>query len=302
MDIQQVEAFMAVVRHGGFTSASAALHLSQPAISRRVQLLETELGAPLFHRLPGGARPTEAGDAFRPYAETLLAAARDGADAVAELRGVTGTVRLALVGTLAATSLTAQLRRFREAHPAVDLRLRTALSDEVSALVRAGDVTLGLRYGRVREPDLAVRALPDERVVTVCAPNHRLAGTGPVHVRQLTGERWLAFPAHTGETYATVLDRLLTAAGLADAQTVPIDSLTAQKRMAEAGFGLALVPESSIAEETRAGTLAELDIPALRGTLHVSLIHRRDAFIGGATNALIAELTVGATAVGRGGG
>src|SRR5262245_21107472 len=147
MDIQQVEAFVAVIRHGGFTPASAALHLSQPAISRRIQLLETELGAVLFHRLPGGARLTEAGDAFRPYAETVLAAARDGAAAVAELRGVVGTVSLALVGTLAATSLTARLRRFRESHPAVDLRLRTALSDEVSALVRAGDATLGLRYG-----------------------------------------------------------------------------------------------------------------------------------------------------------
>lgn len=291
MDIQQVEGFMAVVRHGGFTSASAALHLSQPAISRRIQLLEIELGAPLFHRLPGGARLTEAGDAFRPYAEAMLAAARDGVDAVAELRGITGTVHLALVGTLAAASLTAQLRRFRDAHPAVDLRLRTALSDEVSALVRAGDVTLGLRYGRVREPDLTAYALPDERVVTVCASNHRLAGTGPIPVQDLAGERWLAFPAHNGETYTTVLDQRLAAAGLADAQTVPIDSLTAQKRMAEAGFGLALMPESSIAEETRTGTLTELDVPALRGTLQVSLIHRRDAFIGGATKALIAELT-----------
>jgi DNA-binding transcriptional LysR family regulator len=291
MDIQQVEAFMAVVRHGGFTPASAALHLSQPAVSRRIQLLETELGAPLFQRLPAGARPTPAGDAFRPYAETLLAAARDGTEAVAELRGIVGVVSLALVGTLAATPLTARLRRFRAEHPAVDLRLRTALSDEVSALVRAGDATLGLRYGRVRDPDFTVRALAAERMRTVCAPDHRLARGGTVHVRQLTGERWLAFPSRDGETYSTILGQRLAAAGLGDAEIVPIDSLTAQKRMAEAGFGLALVPESSVGEELRAGTLAALDVPALRSSLHVSLIHRRGAFIGGATKALIAALT-----------
>jgi DNA-binding transcriptional LysR family regulator len=221
----------------------------------------------------------------------LLASARDGAEAVAELRGIAGTVSVALVGTLAATPLTARLRRFRGSHPAVDLRLRTALSDEVSALVRAGDVTLGLRYGRVRDPELVVRALADEHMLTVCAPDHRLAGGGTVHVRQLSGERWLAFPAHDGETYSTVLGQRLAAAGLGDAEIVPIDSLTAQKRMAEAGFGLALVPESSVGEELRAGTLIVLDVPAVRSALHVSLIHRRDAFIGGATRALIAALT-----------
>jgi DNA-binding transcriptional LysR family regulator len=208
--------------------------------------------------------------------------------AILEIRGA----ELALVGTLAATPLTARLRRFREAHPAVDLRLRTARSAEVSALVRAGDATLGLRYGRVRDPDLAVHALPDERLVAVCAPDHPLAGGGTVHMRKLTGERWLAFPAHDRETYVTTLGQRLAAAGLGDAEIVPIDSLTAQKRMAEAGFGLALVPESSIGEETRAGTLTELDVPALRGTLQISLIRRRDAFTGGATRALITELVM----------
>ncbi|HVI84363.1 MAG TPA: LysR family transcriptional regulator, partial [bacterium] len=48
MELDHVEAFVAVVRRGGFTRASPGLHLSQPAISRRIHLLEAELGAPLF--------------------------------------------------------------------------------------------------------------------------------------------------------------------------------------------------------------------------------------------------------------
>ena len=51
MVLDHVEAFVAIVRRGGFTRASASLHLSQPAISRRVHLLEGELGAPLFERI-----------------------------------------------------------------------------------------------------------------------------------------------------------------------------------------------------------------------------------------------------------
>ena len=123
MELDHVEAFAAIVRHGGFTRASSALHLSQPAISRRIRLLEQELGAPLFERLPGGPLLTDAGGAFLPHAEALLASMRDGAAAVAALRGESGTVTLALVGTLASTALTGRLKRFREDHPSVDLRI-----------------------------------------------------------------------------------------------------------------------------------------------------------------------------------
>src|SRR5438552_2606801 len=128
MELDHVEAFVAIVRRGGFTRAAATLHLSQPAISRRLHLLEHELGAPLFERIRSGVVLTDAGRAFLPHAEALLASMHDGIDAVSGLRRADrGTVTLAVVGTLASTTLTDRLRRFREAHPAIDLRLRTAL-------------------------------------------------------------------------------------------------------------------------------------------------------------------------------
>src|SRR5262249_44527525 len=155
MQLDQVEAFVAIVRQGGFTKGAASLHLSQPAISRRIQLLEQELEAPLFERIATGVIPTEAGWALLPHAEALLASMRDGLEAVRALAGTErGSVTLAVVGTLASTGLTERLRAFREQHPQVDLRLRTALSAEVSSLVRRGDATLGLRYDVDPHPDL----------------------------------------------------------------------------------------------------------------------------------------------------
>src|SRR5689334_7311620 len=97
VQLDQVEAFVAIVRHGGFTRAASTLHLSQPAISRRIQLLEHELGAPLFERIHAGVLPTEAGRAFLPHAEALLASMHDGIEAVGALRGSDrGAVTLAL--------------------------------------------------------------------------------------------------------------------------------------------------------------------------------------------------------------
>ena len=71
-------------------------------------------------------------------------------------------------------------------------------------------------------------------------------------------------------------------------ERVLIDSLTAQKRMVEAGFGLALLQASSIDEELRAGTLTVLRVPALRATVPIVLVQRRRAYLSGAARAVLA--------------
>ena len=293
VELDHVEAFVAIVRRGGFTRAATALHLSQPAVSRRLDLLERELGRPLFDRARGRASLTEAGRAFLPHAEALLASVRDGAEAVKALdQADRGTVTIALVGTLASTKLSARLQRFRRSHAGVRLTLRTALSDEVSALVRRGDAALGLRYFPDRDPDLVSLELYREPMMTVCSPAHRLARTRRPTAKALAGEPWVSFPVRqgSGESYSRILGERLAASGLSSAEIVPIDSLTAQKRLVEAGFGLGLLPESSVEEELRVGTLRALPIRAMQTAIPVMLVHRRRAYLSGATRALMALL------------
>src|SRR5438270_8636317 len=120
MDMDQIRTFVAVARGRSFSGAADALHRSQPAISRRIELLEREFDIPLFERLRGGTILTDAGTAFLPYAERALAAAEDGAEALRASRGGdAGSVSFALVGTLANIALTKVLRRFRQRFPKV---------------------------------------------------------------------------------------------------------------------------------------------------------------------------------------
>ncbi len=296
VEIDQVQAFVAVVRGGGFTRAAVILHLSQPAVSRRLVLLERELGAPLFERIRSGVILTEAGRTFLPHAEGLLACMRDGLDSVRALHQVDrGTITLALVGTLASTTLTGCLQRFRDAHPRVELRLRTALSQEVSVLVRRGDATLGLRYGADPHPEMLAVPIYDEPMMVVCSPRHRLARRRRVSPVALGAERWVAFPPRSDafyDPYPWSLQNRLAAWALSPAEIIPIDSLTAQKRMVEAGFGLALLPESSVDEELRTGTLRAMRISGPKVTIPVVLIHRRRGYLSGAARALMTELSV----------
>lgn len=293
MDVNGISAFLAVAETGGVGRAANRLRRSQPAISRRIKLLEDELGAPLFERTRGGAALTEAGEAFLPFAEAALAAMRDGAAAVRELRRADrGVVSLALVGTLAETTLVAQLRRFVRRHRNVRLELRTANSREVSRLVRRGEAALGLRYFEDASPELLCERVSEERLVVACAADHPLAGRRLREPSALAGERWVGFPAARGErdSHGHLLQRTLLAAGLEATEIVAIDSLTAQKRLVEAGFGVALLPESAIQEELRLGALRLIHAPRLRAAAPVCVVRRRRGYLGAAAQSLLAAI------------
>jgi DNA-binding transcriptional LysR family regulator len=299
MDFDEISAFVTIAQLGGFTRAAERLHRSQPAISRRIGLLEQELGAALLERMRGGASLTEAGRAFLPFAEAVLAAVEDGRRAVRTAASDTPSpVSLALVGTLADSNIVDVLRQFAQRSEAFTLDLRTATSNEVSDLVRRGEVTLGLRYFPDERTELRARVVGIEPLRVICSREHRLVGKR-VGKRQLAGEKWVSFPANRGrEALGRILERQLIGAGVDEPKITVIDSLTAQKRLVEAGFGIALVPESSVRDELKLGTLAELDIPAIRTGVPVALIHRRNAHLGPAAQALIALMSDAALRLG----
>ena len=291
MNFDEVQTFVTVAELGGFTRAGEKLHRSQPAISRRITLLEEDLGAPLLERIRGGVRLTEAGKAFLPHAEAALAAMRDGREAVRSMlqeRG--GSLSLAMVGTLADTRIVDMLRDFAGALQGGRVDLRTATSREVSDLVRRGEVTLGLRYFADRTSGLVSETVGSEAMCVVVAAGHRLAGQNMSDPQELAHEQWVGFPAAQGqpESHGNLLQRQLASAGLMDVQVTLLDSLTAQKRLVEAGFGVALLPEGAIREELRVGSLAIVDVAALRTAVPIAMLSRKSGFLSPAAKALSA--------------
>jgi len=295
MEISEIEAFVTISRVGSFTRAAGILHISQPAISRRMELLERELGAPLFERIPTGVRLSEAGQAFLPFAQRVLATIHDGAATVRALdEEAEGTITLALVGTLASTSLTARLQAFRDTYPHVRLLLCTARSDEVSAQVRQGEAHVGLRYFADGRPEIESRLVMDEPLVVVCAAQSRFIAGTPTEPEALRGVPWVAFPSAagtSGESFVRMLEHHLLRHDLEASERITIDSLSAQKRLIEADFGVGLLPASSVTEEIRLGTVRILPIPALDIVVPVMAITRRHAYFGRATRLLLATLT-----------
>lgn len=290
MDSDALKTFLMVHRQGSVSQAARALHRSQPAISRRIALLEDELGVPLFERVAGRTTLSDAGRVMVPYAERAVAAARDAEDAIRDLtQQSAGPVSLAVVGTLAGGQLSQILKRFAQACPRVGLALRTATSAEVSDLVRRGEATIGLRYDIDRLRALDHERLASEPLQVVCSLDHPLAGKRIARLADLRDQRWIAFPEIPGRreiTAAHVFSLFLTH-GLGEVDWTPVDSLTAQKRLVEAGLGIALLSRSHAADELRSGSLATIRVDDLVASQDIVAVTRRGGFLSAASRRLL---------------
>jgi DNA-binding transcriptional LysR family regulator len=284
MTLEEIEAFVRIAEVGGFTEASARLGRSQPAISRRIRELERSLGGTVLFERTGrrGVALTEAGRALLPHAQAALAAVRDGERAVQDVAAApeARALAVAIVGTLADSHIVDALRAFESRFPESPVELRTATSREVSALVRSGEAALGLRYFPDADPALESVPLGAERLLVVVPAGHaitdrRLPGLGP-----LRHERWLCFPPERNQpdSFGHLLRRQLASAGLADATITLIDSLTAQKRLVEAGLGVALMPVSGIREELRIGSLRTIEVDGVSAEMPVVAVRRKGGY------------------------
>jgi DNA-binding transcriptional LysR family regulator len=275
IDLDQLDAFVAIAQRGTVTAAALKLHRSQSAISRRLALLEHALGAPLFERRASTLALTDTGRAFLPFAESALAAVASGKQAVqAQLAPRAGTVAVAIVGMLVEAPLA---RAFGElVRSSMQLSVLTSTSTEVSRLVRRGEANLGVRYFADDDAEVVSEEIGSERMCVVAA--------GTVSSADLTQPRWVGFPLTrtAKEDFGRLLQRQLAAAGL-EPEVMPVDSLSAQKRLVEAGLGLALLPESSIRDELRSGALTRVDMPRVGTTIPIFLIRRRDGYLSPAT-------------------
>lgn len=225
--------------------------------------------------------------------QRVVAALKDARDAVRELateRG--GPLSVATVGTLASTGLTAVLKKFVSQFPLASLSLRTATSDEVSDLVRRGEVTIGIRYQKDVSPELICHELRSEKLVVACAVEHGLAGARVPAFGDLSDQHWLAFPKFNEqrEVSAENIFAQFQIRGVQSIDWSPVDSLTAQKRLIEAGFGVGLLPESSVVEECAVGTLSIISVADLEAHNPEYAAVRRGGYLSAAALGLLERL------------
>ncbi|HWD05252.1 MAG TPA: LysR family transcriptional regulator [Amycolatopsis sp.] len=262
MERRQLEYFLAVVDHGGFTNAARRLHVAQPSLSHAVRTLEKKLGGLLFHRLPHGAALTPAGEALVGPARRILRDLSTADAAVREVLGLGGgTLDLASQTTLAVDPLARLLGLFRAAHPKVLVRVRAPeTGSDVVNRVRDGQTEIGLVESGAETAGLAGRELAEQEVFAVLPANSpprtalpvaELAGLDLVTTPPGTATRWLVDEALRGKAEPRVV--------------VETQHRAMMVPLVLAGAGATLLPGAMAEDARRQGAVTvPLDPPLVR--------------------------------------
>ena len=211
MELRHLRAFVEVAAKRHFGRAAAALSLTQPALTLRVQALEKELGTDLFDRSGRVMRLTRAGEVLLPYARRLVEVENQ---ALAEIRqhvaAREGKLRIAYL-TLWDGLPTNLVSMFRRRHAEVRIETTSGYSTENLERVvnREADLAF-LNIGVGHRPGVVVRVLERHPMGLIMAANHRLSARASIPVSELRGERFIGLSSGVNDAFAKDLIAWLT--------------------------------------------------------------------------------------------
>ncbi len=243
MDLRQLQAFLAVVEHGGFTAAARATHTVQSNISTHVARLERELDTTLIDRSTG--RATEEGEAVLTRVRRIQTELASLQADVSSLRGSPrGTVRIGIIGTTARWLTPLLVEALAAEAPEIKLVVADGTTRSIELRLLDGELDVGIVGLPVDDPEIRTTALFDEDHIVVGPDNHPLAQIeGPVDLSELAKyELMLAAP---GTPFRQEIDEAFRQRGLRPKAHVEIDGLRLLASLAFQGYGIAIVPATA---------------------------------------------------------
>lgn len=191
-DLNDTLIFVKVVESGSFIAAAQALRLPKTTVSRKVQELETRLGAQLLHRTTRKLGLTEAGNVYFEHCQRIARELNEAESAVGQLQGgPRGWLRITAPYSVGITWIAPLLGEFHARHP--EVRVEMNLSNETVDMIDQG-IDVALRVGALPDSNLIARKLAVFRTQIYASPNYLARHGEPLHPDDLRHHRTLAMP------------------------------------------------------------------------------------------------------------
>ena len=285
MDIAALKAFTAVADAGSFSAAAEQLFLTQPAISKRIAALESELDAKLFDRIGRTITLTEAGRALLPRAQHILVELEDSVRAISNLTGeVHGTLRFATSHHIGLHRLPPALKRFTQEYPQVRLDIRFMDSEEACTAVEHGELELGIvTLPPAPSTNLTTEVVWQDPLGIMVSSHHPLAASSDVQLSELARHPAILPAANTYTRQ--IAERAFEALGLKLDVALSTNYLETIKMLTSVGIGWSLLPITMLDARTRKLPVRELSLQRSLG-----IVYHRERTLSNAARALIRQL------------
>lgn len=288
--LRQMRVFAAVARHLSFTRAARELHLTQPAVSQQVKLLEREVGMPLFEHVGRRVQLAPAGAELLRYVNQAMELLREAGESLAAMRGLRrGVLKLGAVSTAKyfAPSL---LSAFQPHYPEVAIKFTIANREEIIRQLAASEIDLVIMGRPPRELDTIAAPFAKHPLVVIAPPAHRLCARKRIPLKQLATEPFLIREEGSG-TRAS-MEHVFRERGIPLRALMEISSNETIKQAVMAGMGLSFLSAHTVGLELSAGKLAVLDVvglPIVRDWFVIHLKEKRLAPIAAAFRAFLLQ-------------
>jgi len=285
MDLANLSAFIAIAETGSFSGAGERLHLTQPAVSKRIAGLEQQLDVRLFDRLGREVTLTEAGRALLPRAYQILNVLDDTRRALTNLSGeVSGRLTLATSHHIGLHRLPPLLRAFTRQHPAVALDIQFLDSEAAYDEILHGRAEIAV-ITLAPEPHHLIRAVPvwDDALDFVAAPEHPLASNRQVSLADVARHP-AVFPG--GNTFTHhIVQRLFESQGLTPNIAMSTNYLETIKMMVSIGLAWSVLPRTMLDEQ-----VAPIALPGIQLSRQLGYILHTERTLSNAAKAFMALL------------
>lgn len=292
MQIENFKIFADLVETKSFSKAAKLNGITQSAVSQQARSMERQLKALLIDRSQKQFQLTREGQRVYDTAKEMLHHFETLQCELLEMKKViSGTIRIATINSIGLHELPPFVKRFLLAYPAVNCRIEYRRSNLVYEDILHNSADFGFVAFPQKSRQIEVIPFREDRLVLIAHPHNLLAKTAEIDIRSIAGHKFIGFDPDIPTRKA--VDQILREHKLEVEMAMEFDNIETVKRAVEIDAGVAIVPQATVMQEVKQGTLKSIGFKGKNFTRPLAIIHRKGRVLTPAMKKFITTLTEG---------
>ena len=292
MQIDNFKIFADLVETKSFSKAAKINGITQSAVSQQARAMEKHFKALLIDRSQKQFQLTREGYQVYESAKEILHTYDKLESELQEMKKViSGTIRISTIYSIGLHELPPYIKKFLHDFPSVNVRVEYRRSNLVYEDILHNSVDFGLVAFPQKQRQIEILPFRNDRLVLITPPQHPLAKRTTVSVAELAGHKFIGFDPDIPTRKA--VDQIFREHKLENCEPVmEFDNIETVKRAVEIDHGIAIVPQATVQQEVRAGTLAQLSLKGKEFTRPLAILHRKGRVLTPAMRKFIETLAL----------
>jgi DNA-binding transcriptional LysR family regulator len=274
MQIENLKIFADLVETRSFSKAAKLNDITQSAVSQQARAMERHFKALLIDRSQKQFQLTREGHRVYESAKEILHTYEQLLSELQDMKKIiSGTIRIATIYSIGLHELPPFIKKFLHDFPSVNVRVEYRRSNLVYEDILHNAVDFGLVAFPVKMRQIEVLPFRNDHLVVIAHPSHPLAKRGEVEVQDLAGAKYVGFDPDIPTRKA--VDQIFREHKLEIEPVMEFDNIETVKRAVEVDHGIAIVPQATVTQEAKQGTLAVLRFKGRELTRPLAILHRK---------------------------